>query len=322
MNILVTGGAGFIGSALVDRLLDQGHRVWTLDNLSNGRLTNLDQCLNHPQHSFVNGSICDRELVSKLMHQVDAVFHMAAVLGVKNTVERPLHVIEGNVDGTKLVLELAYALKIKVIFASTSEIYGKNNNLPFHELSDRVLGAPSVNRWCYATAKAFDEHLCFAYRDMGLRVTILRYFNTYGPRQTNSQYGGVVARFVRAALSGRPIEVHGDGKQTRCFTYVKDAVRGTVEALRSSTDGMAINIGRADPIEINQLAVLVKSLTSSRSPIIHKSYDEAYGPGYEDMQARIPDISLAKKVLSFQPIYGLEQGLLKTIDWYRKKGIS
>ncbi len=199
MKILVTGGAGFIGSHLVERLLTAGHSVWTLDDFSNGRPEFLAQ-LTNKRHTIIQGSVMDRGALKKLIDKVDVVYHLAAVLGVKNTVEDPVKVIEGSIDGTRNVLELAYPRYAKVIFTSTSEIYGKNNKLPFHEMSDRLYGAPSVHRWCYATAKSLDEHMCFAYAEKGLPVTVLRYFNAFGPRQTNSQYGGVVARFIKELL--------------------------------------------------------------------------------------------------------------------------
>lgn len=208
----------------------------------------------------------------------------------------------------------------KVIFASTSEIYGKNTSLPFHEYSDRVYGTPSTHRWCYATAKSIDEHMCFAYAEKGLPVTILRYFNTYGPRQTQSQYGGVVARFIRAALKQQPLEVYGDGQQTRCFTYVADTVRGTMAAMTSKANGMAINIGSTEQLSIERLAQWIVQLSQTTSPIIKKSYEEAYGAGYEDMPARIPDITRAGKILGYHPTISLRDGLSRTIAWYRQHG--
>jgi len=318
VNILVTGGAGFIGSHLVERLLAEGHRVATLDDLSTGRAEFMQGWANHPNHTFLQGSVVDRQTVERAMKEAEVVYHLAAVLGVKNTVEHPLKVIEGNIDGTRVVLETARRTGAKVVFASTSEIYGKNPNLPFREDADRVLGAPSVHRWCYATAKALDEHLCMAYADLGLAVTIIRFFNTYGPRQNGSQYGGVVSRFVRAALRGEPLEVYGDGSQTRCFTYVDDCVDGTMRAMDAKANGLAFNIGTDRAISVLELARLVKNLAGSQSPIVMKSYAEAYGPGYEDMPARMPDLTRARDALGYRPQVSLEEGLGRTIEWFRK----
>lgn len=319
MKILVTGGAGFIGSHLVERLLADGHIVYTLDDFSNGRPEFLSSSHENKRHHLVQGSVMERGLLKKLIDKVDVVYHLAAVLGVKNTVDDPLKVIEGNIDGTRNVLELAYPRYAKVIFSSTSEIYGRNESLPFHETSGRVYGAPSVHRWSYATAKSLDEHMCFAYAKKGLPVTILRYFNAYGPRQTNSQYGGVVARFIKAALKGEPLEVYGDGTQTRCFTYIDDTVAGTVSALIPEANGLAFNIGSSRAISISELAKMIVHLSGSNSQVILKSYTEAYGPGYEDMPARKPDLTRSQAILGYVPSVSLEEGLTKTISWYRNR---
>ncbi|GAX91968.1 NAD-dependent epimerase/dehydratase family protein [Effusibacillus lacus] len=317
MKILVTGGAGFIGSHLVNRLLQIGHKVLTLDDLSNGKLEYLDRALTHNNHTFVHDTAADRDTVRKLVENCDAVFHLAAVLGVKNTVENPLKLMEVNIDGTRNVLEAAHKVRAKVVLASTSEIYGKNEKLPFKEDSDRVLGAPSIHRWCYSTAKAIDEHFAFAYAEKGLPVTVVRYFNAYGPGQTSSQYGGVVPRFIRAALNNEPIEVYGDGTQSRCFTYIQDTVSGTVAALGPRANGLAFNIGSDHPITIRDLAATIRQLTGSSSPIVYVPYDAAYGPGYEDMRARIPDLTRSKSVLGYKPTISLEEGLRRSIEWYR-----
>lgn len=319
MKILVTGGAGFIGSHLVERLLEEGHAVWTLDDFSNGRPEFLAHLASNKRHTLIHDTVLDRALMKKLIGKVDTVYHLAAVLGVKNTVDDPLKVMEGNIDGTRNVLELAYPRHKKVIFASTSEVYGKNAKLPFHELSDRVYGAPSVHRWCYAVAKSLDEHMCFAYAAKGLPVTVLRYFNAYGPRQTNSQYGGVIARFIKAALKDEPLEVHGDGMQTRCFTFVDDTVSGTISALKPEANGLAFNIGSNRSISILELARLIIGLSGSKSPIVYKSYAEAYGPGFEDMPAREPDLTCAAEILGYSSQVKLEEGLQRTIVWYRDR---
>lgn len=316
MRILVTGAAGFIGSHLVERLLSAGHEVYALDDMSTGRLSHVQQFMPHDKYTLVYDTVLNRPLLSELMRQVEAVFHLAAVLGVKNTVENPLKVIESNVDGTRNVLETAYEHGVKVILASTSEIYGKNAELPYREDADRVLGSPSVHRWCYATAKAIDEHLAFAYAEQGVPVTVLRYFNSFGPRQTSSDYGGVVARFIKAALTGQPLQVYGDGTQSRCFTYVSDTVAGTVAALKDEANGLAFNIGATSPITIKELAHMIRGLANSQSPIVYVPYREAYGTGYEDMPARVPDLNRAQSVLGYSPNVSLKTGLQKTIAWY------
>ncbi|CAH0345469.1 NAD-dependent epimerase/dehydratase family protein [Bacillus sp. CECT 9360] len=322
MKILVTGGAGFIGSHLVERLLQEGHQVLVLDDLSTGSRDFSNQVISNKNYTFIPGSVNHRKLVEVSMDGCDAVFHLAAMLGVKNTVENPLKVIEGNIDGTRNVLEVAYQKGIKVIFTSTSEVYGKNTVLPFKEDADRVLGATSTHRWCYATAKALDEHLCFAYKEKGLPVTVIRYFNTYGPRQTSSEYGGVVSRFIKAALNHQPIEVYGTGTQSRCFTFVGDAVSGTTATLSQKANGFIFNIGTDRTITIQELAEMIRRLAGSSSKIIRVPYEEAYGPGYEDMQARMPDLERAKFILGYEPKTGLEDGLRTTIEWYRQNIIG
>ncbi|MCA0970448.1 NAD-dependent epimerase/dehydratase family protein [Halobacillus litoralis] len=318
MKILVTGAAGFIGSHLTERLLNQGHQVIALDDLSTGRVNYLKDVAAHPHLTFVKGSVLDQALLGKVLDGCEAVFHLAAVLGVKNTVDNPLKVIEGNIDSTRNVLELAYQKKIKVIFASTSEVYGKNTELPFQEHeSNRVLGSTKTHRWCYATAKALDEHLCFAYEKMGLPITVIRYFNAYGPRQNGTQYGQVVPKFIEAALKGEPIPVYGTGDQARCFTHVNDIVDGTISCLDSKANGEIINLGKDEVTTINELATMIKRISNSTSLITHISYEEAYGKGFEDMEKRIPDITRAKELLNYSPSLNLETGLKQTIDWYR-----
>jgi len=316
MKVLVTGGAGFIGFHLVSALLQLGHTVWSLDDLSASRRELLHSLDNNKNHIFIKGSILNRDVLKLCIDQVDVVFHLAAILGVKNTVESPKKVIEGNLDGTRNVLELAYQRGIKVIFASTSEIYGKNKELPFSETSDRVYGAPSIHRWCYATAKSIDEHLCFAYAEMGLPVSVLRYFNAYGPGQMSSHYGMVIPRFIQAALSGQDLQVYGDGTQSRCFTYIDDMVRGTISALKPEANGLAFNIGSNQPITVLELAHRIIGLTGSSSSVQFVPYEIAYGRGYEDMRARIPDLTRSNAILGFAPQVKLDEGLNKTIAWF------
>ena len=319
MKILITGGAGFIGSHLVEQLLIQNHSVVSLDDLSNGSKSFLHSAIVHPNHTFVEGSVLDKKLLTQLIKECDVVFHLAAVLGVKNTVENPLKVIKGNIDGTRNVLEIAYSNKRKVIFTSTSEVYGKNNELPFHEDANRVLGATTTSRWCYASAKALDEHMCFAYAQLGLPVSVVRYFNTYGPRATSTQYGGVIPKFITAALKGEPLTIYGNGEQTRCFTFVEDTVKGTIACLNPKANNQVINIGISEEITINELAKKIKLLSASKSSIKYIPYSEALGKGYEDTLKRVPDISKARELLAFQPEVSLDEGLKRTISWYKRQ---
>ncbi|GAA0380173.1 NAD-dependent epimerase/dehydratase family protein [Bacillus horti] len=320
MKILVTGGAGFIGSHLVDKLLGEGNEVWSLDDLSTGKSSFTSHLSGHSSYHFVEGSTLNKELLQSLINEVDSVYHLAAVLGVKNCVDDPLKVIKGNIDGTKNVLEAAFSYGKKVIFSSTSEVYGKNNHLPFHEDDDRVYGSAARHRWSYAVAKSLDEHLCLAYAKKGLPVTILRYFNTYGPRATSSAYGGVIPRFIMAALLGKDIQVYGTGEQTRCFTYIEDTVAATYLAMNAKANGCIINIGNHQQISIYELAHIIKSMTHSTSRIVQLSYEKAYGIGYEDMLKRQPDNTRMREILGYAPKIGLLEGLKRTIDWYKLRG--
>ncbi|GIP39130.1 UDP-glucose 4-epimerase [Paenibacillus sp. J31TS4] len=319
MKVLVTGGAGFIGSHLVEALLSGGHQVVTIDDLSAGSERVFFGEASRDGHIFVQGKVEDRRLMEELMQSVDLVVHLAAVLGVKTCVENPLKVIEGNLDGTRNVLELALANQVKVVFASTSEIYGKSEQLPYKEDSDRVLGSTFKNRWCYATAKALEEHLCVGYAGRGLAVTIARYFNAYGPRAASSPYGNVIPKFITAALRGEPIPVYGDGTQSRCFTYIDDTIRGTLLSMEARHNGEVFNIGSNQSVTIMQLAQKIKILTGSDSPIVRIPYREALGEHYEDTPNRIPDLTKSSRVLGFSPSVELEEGLLRTIAWYRAR---
>lgn len=316
MKITVTGGAGFIGSHLVEKLLDLGHTVINIDNLSTGKRRFIQDFIDHPNHAFVEGTTLDRDLVRDAAAKSDVIFHLAAVLGVKNCVDNPLKVIEENIDGTRIILEEAYKQQVKVVFASTSEVYGKNDTMPFSEDADRVLGATAINRWSYATAKALDEHLCFAYMQKGLPVTIVRYFNAYGPRATSTAYGGVLPRFITAAMNNRPLLVYGSGKQQRCFTYIDDTVRGTIMAADKRADGYVFNLGSHFETSIEDLAYKIRSLLQSSSEINLVPYEKAYGKGYEDIQRRVPDLTKVEKILGYKPKVELEHGLLKTMAWY------
>lgn len=317
VRITVTGGAGFIGSHLVDALLASGHEVLTVDDLSGGRANFLEQALRNPAHTLMPGDVRDRRLIRRCLEHSDLVYHLAAVLGVRRCVEDPLKVMETNMDGTRVVVEEAFRSGVKVVFASTSEVYGKNRSVPFREDSDRVLGSTRVNRWSYATAKALDEHLCLAYSQKGLPVTVIRYFNAYGPRATATAYGGVIPAFIRAALKGDPLTVHGTGRQRRCFTYIDDIVKGTVLAADPKANGLVLNLGSRNESTIHSLARRIRRLTNSASPIVKVAYSQAYGDGYEDMPRRVPALERAGEVLGYRPSVGLEKGLLKTIEWFR-----
>lgn len=318
MKIVVTGGAGFIGSHLVDQLVKEGHDVISIDDLSNGNMDFHESVKHFPNFRFVRGSVLNKESVKPFVQNCDVIFHLAAVLGVKNTVENPLKVIEGNIEGTKNIMELADLYQKKVVFASTSEVYGKNADLPFSEDASRVLGPTTTHRWCYATAKALDEHLCFAYGQRGVPVTVVRYFNVYGPRATATQYGGVIPRFITAALKNEPITVYGTGEQTRCFTFKDDAVKGTILCMDQAHNNQVFNIGTEHEISINKLAGLIKELTNSSSPIVHIPYEKAYGQGYEDSPKRVPDLTKARTVLGYKPDTDILDGIKQTILWYRE----
>ncbi len=319
MKVLVTGGAGFIGSHLVDTLLTRGDEVFVIDNLSTGKIVNLQHQLGNPRFHFVNDTILNESLVDRLVAQVDLVYHLAAVVGVKYVVQDPLGAIYTNVRGTEVVLGAAFRHWKKVVLASSSEIYGKSDKVPFHEEDDRLLGPTSIPRWSYSMAKAMDELYAYAYHAKGLPVAIVRYFNAYGPRLDERGYSSVVANFIRQALAGEPITVHGDGSQTRCFTYVEDTVRGTLLAGEvKAGEGQAFNIGNNRETSILELARLIKKLARSNSKVIFVPYESYYGEGFEDTRRRVPSIERARRVLGFEPRVDLPEGLRRTITWWRK----
>ena len=319
MRVLVTGGAGYIGSHLVDRLLSQGHAVTVVDDLSTGRLAHVEHHLRNDRFAFHQGTILDQALVSQLVSDADMVYHLAATVGVTYIVRDPLASIMTNVHGTENVLRAAAAAGRPVLLASTSEIYGKNPRVPFREDSDRVLGPTSVARWSYSTSKALDEHLLYAYAERGLPGAIVRYFNSYGPGMDPAGYGSVIARFINQALDARALTVHGDGTQTRCFTFVDDTVSGTIAAAeRASTAVEAYNIGASRETSILEIAELILNLSGSSSSIEHVPYVDAFGPGFEDSPRRVPDVAKAREALGFQAQVTLEEGLSRTIDWYRR----
>ncbi len=321
MKAVVTGGAGYIGSHLVDRLLADGHRVTVLDDLSVGKLAHIEGHLSHPHFRFLEGSVLDKSLVREALPGCDLVFHLAAVVGIRYVVDDPLWGMMVNVRGTEIVLEEAAEAGCPLILASSSEVYGKNVKVPFSEEDDRTLGPTSVARWSYSTAKALDEHLALAYHGQrGLPVTILRYFNSYGPRLDPRGYGSVVAKFIAQALRGEPLTVHGDGQQTRSFTYIDDTVEGTVLAAeKEEARGQVLNIGQGEETTILHLAQMVKEMVPSPSQIVFIPHSQVYGADFEDTPRRVPDTAKAERILGFKARVSLREGLPKTIDWFRSR---
>lgn len=319
MNILVTGGAGFIGSNLVDALMDQKHEVTVLDNLSVGKVSNIEHHLEDDRFHFVNGSILDTSTLERLVRQVDVIYHLAAVVGVKYVVEDPLHAIITNVRGTENVLEMAFKYWARAVIASSSEIYGKSTEVPLHEDNDRLLGPTTVNRWSYSDAKAIDEYFAQAYAQKGLPVTVVRYFNAYGPRVDPNGYGSVIAKFFTQALNGEPLTIYDDGRQTRCFTYVADTVEGTIRAATErEAAGHVFNIGSNRETTINELAERIVALTGSDSEITHVPYSSVYGADFEETRRRVPDVARARDLLGFEATTPFEEGLRRTLSWFRQ----
>lgn len=320
MKYLVTGAAGFIGSHLCTALLAQGNEVWGLDDLSTGKKENVEHLKENPRFDFRICCISNETQLFELIKKVDIIYHLAAVVGVKRYVEDPVKVIDINVCYTSRLLEMAWKLGKKVIFTSTSEIYGKSKDLPFEVEGNRVYGPSTTNRWCYAISKTADEHLCLGYAKKGLRVVIIRYFNVYGPRADGSAYGGVVTRFINQALTDKPLTVHADGSQTRCFTYIDDIIKGTIEAgTRPEAEGKIFNLGNSREISILELAQMILEVSRIQGEIIFQPYKEFYGPSYEDIPRRTPDLSAAEQILDYFPAIPLEDGLKKTLNWYSKK---
>lgn len=315
MRVLVTGGAGFIGSHLSERLLLLGHSVIAIDDLSTGNIENILAYRYDPAYFFHADTIFNRPLMSELVDSCDSVVHLAAAVGVKRIVEHPVQTIETNVSGTELVLKLAAKKAKRVIIASTSEVYGKSNRFPFNENDDLILGSSYNSRWGYACSKAIDEFLALAYfREKALPVTIVRLFNTVGPRQTG-QYGMVLPTFVRQALTHAPVTVYGTGEQSRCFGHVQDIVEGFISILlKPATAGEIFNLGNTEEVTINQLAARVIKLAKSSSPVHHICYSAAYGAGFEDMFRRVPDISKAHTVLGYRPIATLNEIIRDVIE--------
>jgi UDP-glucose 4-epimerase len=319
VKALITGGAGFVGSHLSERLLEQGHEVAVLDNLSTGSIDNIGHLKGAPGFSYVVDSITNEPLLAEMIDRCDVVFHLAAAVGVKLIVEQPVHTIETNVHGTEVVLKHANKKKKLVFIASTSEVYGKSTTVPFREGADLVLGPSSKHRWAYACSKLIDEFLALAYwKERKLPVVIVRLFNTVGPRQTG-QYGMVLPTFVRQALAGHPITVFGDGSQSRSFTYVGDVVGALVKlAGEPRAIGEVFNIGNMGEVTIGDLAQKVKDMTGSTSPIHYIPYDQAYEEGFEDMPRRVPDISKLRELIGYEPTLGLDDIVRTVIEHIRQ----
>jgi UDP-glucose 4-epimerase len=315
MKALITGGAGFIGSHLAEHLLEAGHEVTVLDDLSTGRLANLSTVSDHPRLSVVPGSVLDAALVDALASQVDTIFHLAAAVGSFVIRDRTLASLRTNIHGTEHVLAAAQRHQARVLIASSSEVYGKNTKVGLREDDDRVVGSPLLHRWSYSEAKAVDESLTHAYvRELGLRAVIVRLFNTVGPRQSG-RYGMVIPRFVAQALAGRPLTVFGTGTQVRCFCHVHDVVPALPALVEHpGAYGSAVNLGSGEQVTIAGLAQRVLTLTGSASPIVHLSYDEGIGPGYEDLQRRVPDCTRARELVGFRPTRTLDDILRSVID--------
>jgi UDP-glucose 4-epimerase len=323
LRILITGGAGYIGSHLSDALIDAGHQVTILDNLSTGRLTNISHLLSHTRFRLICDSILNARLVDQLVAEADVVYHLAATVGVKHVVEDPLKCIVANVRGTEVVLESAYRYWRRVVVASSSEVYGKSEKAPLSEDDDSVLGPTAVGRWSYALSKAVDEHLAFAYHRQGLPASVVRYFNSYGPRLDPRGYGSVVARFINQALDGQPITVYDDGRQTRCFTYIDDTVNGTLlVSTLAEAEGKTFNIGNDRETSILELAHMVRDIVDTELEIRHVPYAQAYGPRFEETRRRVPDTRQARDLLGFEANVPLEDGLQRTIDWFRKQRVG
>jgi UDP-glucose 4-epimerase len=320
MRALITGGAGFIGSHLAERLIDTGHEVIILDDLSTGSMENIVHIKDHKNCEYHIDSIFNRRLLAELVDLSDVVFHLAAAVGVRRIVESPVQTIATNVGGAEIVLELAAKKRKRVVITSTSEVYGKSAKLPFSENDDLVLGPTCNCRWSYACSKAIDEFLALAYhRERKLPVTVLRLFNTTGPRQTG-HYGMVVPTFVLQALSDDPITVFGSGEQTRCFSYVQDIVDGILAATMSKeTVGEVFNLGGTEEITINELASRIKTQTQSNSRIVHVPYNEAYEKGFEDMERRVPNVQRAQACFGFAHTRTLDEIIESVVEHLRTK---
>lgn len=314
MRVLITGGAGFIGSHLAEAYLDRGDEVYVIDDLSTGSIDNIHHLKNQPRFHYVIDSVQNVPVLAEMIDRCDVIFHLAAAVGVRLIVESPVRTIETNVHGTEVVLSTASKKKRKVLIASTSEVYGLSEQAPFREDGPLVFGATSKSRWSYACSKAIDEFLALAYwRERKLPTTVVRLFNTVGPRQTG-QYGMVIPNFVKQALAGRPITVFGNGEQTRCFCYVGDVVGALVKIMdHPGAVGEVINVGSTEEVTILEVARRVKALTQSTSDIVLVPYAEAYEEGFEDMPRRVPDVSKVRGLVGFEAVTSLDEILRSVI---------
>ena len=323
MKVLITGGAGFIGSHLADRLLEQGEEVYAIDDLSTGSLKNVEHLQENLKFHLVVDTVLHEAVMNELVFKCDQIYHMAAVVGVKQIMNRPVETLETNVKGTEMVLRLANRHKKKILIASTSEVYGKvmegDNCYLLAEDTDRLMGSTTKRRWAYACSKALDEFLALAYHEeKKLPVVVARLFNTVGPRQTG-QYGMVIPNFVQKALIDKPIVVHGDGTQSRSFTHISDAVEALIALMSEPRAvGQVVNVGNTEEVTIKELALMVKDMSGSVSDIEYIPYEKAYGPGFEDMKRRCPDINRIKELIGFQPKVDLRGIIQSVIDYYKE----
>jgi len=319
MNVLITGGAGFIGSHLTERLLELDHNVFIIDNLWTGKLANIAKVQNNQNLHLVVDTILNESVMNELIFKVDHIYHLAAAVGVRNIMDHPVETLDINVKGTETVLRLANRFKKKILIASTSEIYGKHMEHSLAEDDNRVMGTVKKRRWAYACSKTLDEFLALAYFDeKKLPVVLTRLFNTVGPRQTG-QYGMVLPNFVQSALLGKPITVFGDGTQSRSFAHVRDVVEALTKLMdEPKAEGDVFNVGNDHEVTINELAQKVREMTGSSSEIEYMSYEKAYGPGFEDMERRCPNIDKVKNLIGFEPKYDLEAIIQSVVDYFKQ----
>lgn len=320
MKILITGGAGFVGSHLADRLHSEGHDITVIDNLSTGRYSNVEHLEGKERFRLIIDTVLNAKLMEDLVRDTDRVFHMASAVGVRLIMEKPVQTIETIFRGTDIVLEFCSRYRKRVLIPSTSEVYGKGVSVPFKEEDDLLTGSTDKHRWAYACAKTLDEFLALAHwKETRLPVAVVRLFNTVGPRQTG-QYGMVVPRFIKAALKNEPIQVHGDGTQSRCFGHVLDIIEGLVKVLESpECFGQVVNLGNAQETSINELAEKAISMTGSESEIQYIPYSEAYGEGFEDMQRRVPSLEKAKRLIGYQPTRTLDDIINDVAEQFREE---
>lgn len=320
MNVLITGGAGFIGSHLAETLLQRGQHVTIIDDLSTGRMENFAHVRAYPHFRFAIETIMNETVMDRLVSECDMIYHLASAVGVELIVNRPVEVIERCILGSEIVLKIANRYKKKVFITSTSEVYGKSSKVPFSEDDDRILGSTTKSRWSYSCSKAIDEFLALAYlKEKGLPVVIVRLFNTVGPRQTG-QYGMVVPRFVQAAMRNQPIRVYGDGMQSRCFGYVGDVVNAMIAlANHPEAVGQIFNIGSNEEITIMDLARKVKAIVGSQSELVNVPYEEAYEQGFEDMARRVPDLTKINRLIGFTPKVRLDEIIVRVRDYFAEQ---